>query len=524
MASQISQAIKAICDEKLLTEEAVLEAVQASLAAAYRKDFGNKNQNIKCEFEAEKYDGETAGIRIFDVKSVVEDMELPDDYFERFDAAHGGKKPETLRGAPEDKKADKDKKEEVKEEPKQPTEGEEEEEEFMFNPKTMIMLSDAKDLKPDAVIEDEIRVELNIPATFGRMAAQTAKQVIMQKLREAERNVIYQDFKEREGELMNVTVQRREGRIVLIDLGRATGIILPEDQIEAERYYAGTRIKAILREVALTNKGPEIRLSRSSPGLVAALSAQEIPEIANGIVEIKDIAREAGSRTKIAVATNDDMIDPIGSCIGQRGTRIQTIIRELGGEKVDVVLWSEETEEYILNSLSPAKAVSIEIKEEEHLAIVQVTSDQLSLAIGKGGQNVRLAAKLTGWKITVINVDSDEVVADSDLGDLTTAEESTDETPVTEGEVSTEAPAKSAEEATSSEETEKPAEESVEEAVNEVEEKVEEVEETPEEIVEEKSEEEVVEEVVAEKEEIKSEETKPEESTESEEEAGKEKK
>ena len=414
MASQISQAIKAICDEKLLTEEAVLEAVEASLAAAYRKDFGNKNQNIKCEFDPEKYDGETAGIRIFDVKNVVEDMELPDDYFERFDAAHGGKKPETLRGAPVEKK------EEKKEEPKELKDGEtsdgDEEEEFVFNPKTMIMLSDARDLKPDAELEDEIRVELNIPAAFGRMAAQTAKQVIMQKLREAERNVIYQDFKEREGELMNVTIQRREGRIILIDLGRATGIILPEDQIEGERYYAGTRIKAILREVTLTNKGPEIRLSRSSPGLVAALSAQEIPEIANGVVEIKDIAREAGSRTKIAVSTNDDMIDPIGSCIGQRGTRIQTIIRELGGEKVDVVLWSDDTQEYILNSLSPAKAVGIEIKEDEHLALVQVTSDQLSLAIGKGGQNVRLAAKLTGWKITVINTESDEVVADSDVG------------------------------------------------------------------------------------------------------------
>jgi N utilization substance protein A len=161
------------------------------------------------------------------------------------------------------------------------------------------------------------------------MAAQTAKQVIMQKLREAERGVIYGDFKDREGELMNVTVQRREGRLVLIDLGRASGLLLPEDQIETERYFPGTRLKVILREVAMTSKGPEIRLSRSSPGLVAAIFAQEIPEVANGIVEIKHIAREAGSRTKVAVTANDDAIDPIGSCIGQRGTRIQTIIREL---------------------------------------------------------------------------------------------------------------------------------------------------------------------------------------------------
>ena len=282
----------------------------------------------------------------------------------------------------------------------------------MFNPKTMIMLEDAKDLKPDAQIGDEIRVELAIAAAFGRMAAQTAKQVIMQKLREAERNVIFHDFKEREGELMNVTVQRREGRVVLIDLGRATGIILPEDQIETERYFPGTRIRAILREVAMTNKGPEIRLSRSSPGLVAALFAQEIPEIANGVVEIKDIAREAGSRTKVAVTTNDEMIDPIGSCIGQRGTRIQTIIRELGGEKVDVVMWSAEEQEYVANSLSPSKIQAVELRHEDHLAVVRVAPDQLSLAIGKGGQNVRLAAKLTGWKITIVNPEGSEVVVE----------------------------------------------------------------------------------------------------------------
>ena len=409
MASQISQAIKAICDEKLLSEEAVLEAVEAALAAAYRKDFGNRNQNIKCGFDPELYDGATAGIRIFDVKEVTADMELPEDYMEKFEAAHAGKKDKPYGAqAP-------------MEPPKAATTeagGESVEEEFAFNPKTMIMLSDARDLKPDAQIGDEIRVELSIPSAFGRMAAQTAKQVIMQKLREAERNVIYQDFKEREGELMNVTVQRREGRMVLIDLGRATGVILPEDQIEGERYFPGTRIKAILREVSLTNKGPEIRLSRSSPGLVAALFAQEIPEVANGVVEIKDIAREAGSRTKVAVATNDDMIDPIGSCIGQRGTRVQTIIRELGGEKVDVVQWSAVESEYIAASLSPAKILEVDLKADEHLAVVRVAPDQLSLAIGKGGQNVRLAAKLTNWKITIVNTELGQVVADSDVGEL----------------------------------------------------------------------------------------------------------
>ncbi|MCC6563325.1 transcription termination/antitermination protein NusA [Candidatus Uhrbacteria bacterium] len=400
MASPISQAMKQIADEKNIPYGSVLETVETALAAAYRKDFGNKNQNIKVEFDPEKYDGMTGGIRVFDVKSVVEDMELDEDYFTRFEAATAPKKDKPF----------------VKGEPR-PVEGEVPaalQDEFKFNPKTMIMLSDARDIKPDAQIGEEIRVELGVPAAFGRMAAQTAKQVILQKIREAERGVIFSDFKGREGELMNVTIQRREGRLVLIDLGRATGILLPEDQIETERYFPGTRIKAVLRQVEMTSRGPEIRLSRTSPMLVAALCAQEIPEILNGTVEIKNIAREPGSRTKVAVSSNDEAVDPIGSCIGQRGTRIQTIIRELGGEKVDVVLWDENASEYIKSALSPAKVVDVELREEEHLAVVQVKGDQLSLAIGKGGQNVRLAAKLTGWKITIVE-EGGAIAASSDM-------------------------------------------------------------------------------------------------------------
>ena len=406
MASAISQAMRQICDEKNIPFESVLETVESALSAAFRKDFGNKNQNIKVQFDPESYDGATAGIRVFDVKSVVADMELPADYFERFEAAQSTKREDHRPSAyvPETK----------------PVIDATTNEEFAFNQKTMIMLSDARDLKSDAQIGEEIRVELSVPAAFGRMAAQTAKQVIMQKLREAERNVIYTDFKDREGELMNVTVQRREGRIVLIDLGRASGILLPEDQIETERYFPGVRLKMLLREVAMTPKGPEIRLSRSSPGLVAAIFSQEIPEVANGIVEIKNIARESGSRTKVSVSANDDAIDPIGSCIGQRGTRIQTIIRELGGEKVDVVLWSEDEAEFISASLSPAKVEKVELNRDEHLATVTVPPDQLSLAIGKGGQNVRLAAKLTNWKIT-IQEQGGRTVADSERGDMTEA-------------------------------------------------------------------------------------------------------
>ncbi|MCC7357778.1 transcription termination/antitermination protein NusA [Candidatus Uhrbacteria bacterium] len=415
MASPISQAMRQICDEKNIAYESVLETVESALSAAYRKDFGTKNQNIKVQFDPEGYDGAMQGIRVFDVKSVVEDMDLPTDYFEKFEAAQIVKKDE-MRGSrlqASDSVAS-----------QTTNDGKDE---FVFNQKTMIMLSDARDLKPDAQVGEEIKVELNVPAAFGRMAAQTAKQVIMQKLREAERNVIYHDFKDREGELMNVTVQRREGRAILIDLGRATGLLLPEDQVEGERYFPGTRIKAILREVALTSKGPEIRLSRSSPGLVAAIFAQEIPEVANGMVEIKQIARESGSRTKVAVTAHDDAIDPIGSCIGQRGTRIQTIIRELGGEKVDVVQWSANDIEYITASLSPAKVLDVQLHEAEHLAVVRVPTDQLSLAIGKGGQNVRLAAKLTEWKITIAE-EGGRIAADSDVGELNVEQttESTD--------------------------------------------------------------------------------------------------
>ncbi len=400
--------MRQICEEKNISYESVLETVEAALSAAYRKDFGNKNQNIRVQFDPETYDGGTHGIRVFDVKQVVADMELPEDYFERFEAAHEAKRIEKGVGSRASGVATND---------ERPPTDEASEDEFAFNQKTMIMLSDARDLKPDAQIGDEIKVELNVPAAFGRMAAQTAKQVIMQKLREAERNVIFTDFKDREGELMNVTVQRREGRIVLIDLGRATGVLLPEDQIEVERYFPGSRFKMILREVTMTPKGPEIRLSRSHPSLIAAIFSQEIPEVANGIVEIKNIAREAGSRAKVAVSANDDAIDPIGSCIGQRGTRIQTIIRELGGEKVDVIQWSADEAEYVGAALSPAKVQRVNLDQDAHLATVKVPADQLSLAIGKGGQNVRLAAKLTNWKITIAE-ESGRIAADSDIGEI----------------------------------------------------------------------------------------------------------
>jgi len=409
MASPITQAIKQMCEEKGISYESVLETIEAALAAAYRKDFGNKLQNIKVNF-----DPETAAIRVFDVKEVVEDMEIEEPEENEEASEKGEEKPEKSKG----------KKEEKEEAPAEPEA--EDEEAVKFNPKTQIMISDAKDIKKDAKIGDEIKVELEVPGAFGRMAAQTAKQVITQKLREAERETIFDEYKDRVDEIINAVVQRREGKIVLIDLGRATGIIRPEDQVPGEYYRPGERIKVYVVKVEMTTKGPEILLSRSHPEMVRRLFELEIPEIAAGTVEIKAIAREAGARSKVAVTTGEENVDPIGSCIGQRGTRIQTIIAELGGEKIDIIEWSEDPEAFIVNALSPAKVGKVELNEEEKSALATVAGDQLSLAIGKGGQNVRLAAKLTGWRINVAE-EGGSVVADSEKGELAEGEEASED-------------------------------------------------------------------------------------------------
>ena len=248
-------------------------------------------------------------------------------------------------------------------------------------------------------------MELPVPGDFGRMAAMTAKQVVMQKLREAEREVIFNDFKHTEHTCVTGVVQRREGRVVLIDLGRTTGVLRAEDQVPRENYRTGERMNFYVRSVSLTSRGPEILLSRTDTELVRLLFETEIPEVAEGTVEIKQIAREPGSRTKVAVSTTDESIDPIGACIGQRGMRIQTIIGELGGEKIDIVEWSGDMEAYIANALSPAKVDLVELVENdegETQAHVTVPEDQLSLAVGKGGQNVRLASRLAGMRIQIL--------------------------------------------------------------------------------------------------------------------------
>ncbi|MFA5069755.1 MAG: transcription termination factor NusA [Patescibacteria group bacterium] len=366
--NEINQAIKQICEEKNISFESVIETIEAALAVAYRKDFGEKNQNIKVEFNLED-----STSRVFDVKTVVTD--------EIYD--------QTMKI-----KERKEKGEEVKPE----------EEEFeKFDVRKNLTLTEAKKIKKDAKLGDEIITELFPPTAYGRMAAQTAKQVIIQRLREAERENLFKDFKGKEGEIISGIVQRQERRFVLVDLGQTTGLMTPNEQIMSERYRPGERLKVFVVSVNQTTKGPEIIVSRAHPDMVKRLFTLEVPEISAGTVEIKSVAREAGSRTKIAVKSNQKNIDPVGSCVGQRGSRVQTIISEIGGEKIDIIQYSEDPVEFITNALSPAKIISIKLNKEEKTATAEVKEDQLSLAIGKGGQNVRLAAKLTGWKIDIVS-------------------------------------------------------------------------------------------------------------------------
>jgi N utilization substance protein A len=383
MASPIVQAIQQICEEKNIPYEVVLETVESALAAAYRKDFGNKNQNLKVEF-----DPETTKTRVFDEKLVVEDQELPtEEELAALEAAQAA-------GAAEP-------------EPELDAEGNPIK---RFNPKLEIMLTEAKAVKPDAEIGETLRMELEVPGEFGRMAAQTAKQVIIQKLREAERENVFGEFKGREGEIVGGIISRKEGRLVLVDLGRVMATMPPEEQIPTENYAPGQRVKVYVNSVTMTTRGPMVIVSRAHPDIVRKLFSTEIPEVASGAVKIHSVAREAGSRSKVAVSSEDANIDPIGSCIGQRGTRIQTIISELGGEKVDVILHDEDPAVFIGKALAPAKVKSVTLDEQNRVATVRADADQLSLAIGKGGQNVRLASRLTGWKINVMDVNEGKPV------------------------------------------------------------------------------------------------------------------
>ncbi len=388
--SEISKSIQFICDEKGLDYNVVLEAVEAALGAAYRKDFGSRLGNYRVEFDVE-----TGDMKVWDVKNVIEDVEES-----------------VLEAAQEEMQK---RREKALEEGRELTE-EEVADLPRFNPKTEIMLSQAKEYKKTVKVGETLEMAQEVPGDFGRMAAQTAKQVIIQKLREAERQTVFDDFKNQEGKIVQGTVQRRDRTgMVIVDLGKITGILSVNEQIAREQYRPGARMRFYVIAVALGMRGPEIVLSRAHKNMVSVIFEQEIPEIATGDVVIRTIARDPGNRSKVAVSTDDQSIDPIGSCIGQRGSRINTIIQELGGEKIDIIEYKENQNEFIKMALSPAKISRVELDEKEKKATAYVVPDQFSLAIGRGGQNVRLAADLTGWGINVVEEGNEEkVVSDSD--------------------------------------------------------------------------------------------------------------
>jgi len=362
-------AIEQICEEKGISEKKVLETIEMALAAAYKKEYNRKGQNIKI-----KFDLKTGQMEVFQVKLVVDKTMLKEENEEDIPMQDQNPDPESV--------------------------GEEdgEERKIRFNLEKHIMIEDAKKGSKQG---DEIEFPLEVTYDFGRIAAQTAKQVIIQRIREAERDAIYDEYKGKEGQIVSGIVQRIERGNVFLDIGKTTGALFFEEQIPRENYRIGQRIKAYIIEVQKDSRGPTIILSRAHPKMVSRLFELEVPEIASGTVEIKSIAREAGSRSKIAVASTEERVDPIGSMIGQKGIRVQAVINELAGEKIDIIEWSENPVKFISQALSPAKVIDVKIDKKKNESKIIVPENQLSLAIGIKGQNVRLAAKLTGWKIDI---------------------------------------------------------------------------------------------------------------------------
>ncbi|MDP2641924.1 MAG: transcription termination factor NusA [bacterium] len=347
----------------------IIEAIEAALATAYKKEYGKKGQIIRTTFDINT--GET---HFFQVKIVVDESRV----------IFGDEAPTLAEG-----------------EVGVPTESVGNEERVVYNPEHHILIEDARKIKKDAQLDEEIIFPIESKGDYGRIAAQTAKQVIMQKIREAEKTSVVAEFGKREGEIVTGTVQRVERGNIFVDMGRATGLLPYEEQIPGERFSQGERVRAFLYRVEESPRGVFLRLSRSHPKFLEKLFEVETPELANGTVVIKAVAREAGYRSKIAAVALDSHIDPVGALVGQRGVRVSTVMSELRGEKIDIIEWSSEAKKFIEEALSPAKILNIEINEGEKSAVVTVTEDQQSLAIGKGGQNVRLAAKLTGWRIDI---------------------------------------------------------------------------------------------------------------------------
>ena len=375
--------------ERRVPREKIIDAIEQALAAAYKKDYGKRGQIVRAHFDLE-----TGLTSFYQIKIVVDDSTV---YF----VDEGEDSPELPEG----------------------------DERVRYNEEHHILLEDARIMKGNAVVGEEISFPLESKEDYGRIAAQTAKQVIIQRIREAEHGAIMAEFGGREGDIVSGTIQKMERGNLFMDIGRITAILPREEQIPNEYYRRGERIRAYLYAVEETPRGISLKVSRTHPKFIVALFAQEAPEVASGTVEIKSIAREAGSRTKIAVFSSDEHVDPVGSCVGQRGIRVTTVMSEIGAEKIDIIEWSADIATFVASSLSPAKALSVTLNESEHTATVEVADDQLSLAIGKGGQNVRLAAKLTGWRIDIKGV-AGETVSSSD-GETVT-EVSENETATTE--------------------------------------------------------------------------------------------
>ena len=389
----IGSALAQIAEEKGIPEEKIIETIELALAAAYKRDYASRGEQIRASF-----DPKSGAMKMWKVFLVVDESMLKPEEPEEEDGAEGETAARAHAGA---KSAD------------EQAEGEEDTR-VRFNSERHMMLPEAKKIQKGIKIAEELVVELEPHEEFGRIAAQTAKQVIVQRLREVEREAIAQEYAAKVGETISGIVQRVEGRTVYIDLGKGVGILFPQEQIPGEFYRLGSRLRALLLEVNMTPRGAQIVLSRANPSFVKELFTMEVPEIAAGTVEIKAIAREEGSRTKIAVASHQPGVDPIGACVGQRGTRVLTVINELNGEKIDVIEWSEDTERFIANALAPAKVTSVELHERA-TATVKVPEDQMSLAIGREGQNVRLAVKLTNWKIDIEG--AAELLGDQGAGD-----------------------------------------------------------------------------------------------------------
>ncbi len=377
------QAIQQIADEKGISREKIHETIEMALAAAYKRDYGKRGQIIHAKLNLDSGRVEVRQVKIVVDESMIKsEEEIAQEDAEKEARLAEGKREEKKEKEPEDEIPAGEKK-------------------VRFSPEKHLMLEEAQKIKADAQPGDELEFPLEYHEEYGRIAAQTAKQVIIQRIREAEREAVFDEYKSKEGELVSGLVQRLEGRNVFIDIGRTAAVLPAEEQIPYERYRVGERLKALIILVEKNPRGPGIFLSRSHPRLLRKLFEMEVPEIASGSVEIKAVAREPGSRSKIAVLSHEEGVDPVGSLVGQKGIRVSTVIQELGGEKIDVIEWSEKPEDFIAHSLSPAKVLAVDIDESHKEARVVVPDDQLSLAIGKGGQNVRLAAKVTGWKIDV---------------------------------------------------------------------------------------------------------------------------